>query len=627
MMHNEQGNLIHYKKYMTNFHDREIGYDDNIDDANYKDKLYSLDLNGQMHLNLIPGILRLSSKKFKTTTNGYIMKDFDPVFGFLPTFMVKTNKLKDNIDKYVIVRPHIVTSDQRKSIIGTIEKYIGNVGDIATEMNLCKIFSTCHWSKKIDKMNWTLSKSESNCICTKDLTPERLDMTTISTNHMITVSVDPLGSKDIDDAISIEIKSENECIVGIHIADPTSYIIENSILDNEVAKRCESIYLKNEHIHMFPNELSTHLFSLNQNKNNRAFSVIIGLRFGLVEGGTKWEITSKEIKKTIIRVDRNMTYEQFEDEHKNDTKLNTLYKIGKILYNSVLDPQNTVPYESKKMIEIFMVIANNLVADKMIELSNEKQLSQIIIRAQKPKNHSVDSVLNDYVEINGTLESKELVEAHHRIRRHGGELRIFSKSNPESNKHSSLNLNTYTHFTSPIRRYSDILVHRLLYNLISKKEIFKLMDSPGYIHQLFLMNHYKKYYRLINQLEQDIIVTHHVIKFIPNPWDRIWQVNGIIIDVSEKKKERSLHGLHQQVTRKKIVVKCTGCDQNDNEISHYLINTVHTLWINTQNQDQNYNDIDICAIASPKIELTLFKTIKFKICFLSKDMKKIRSYI
>lgn len=610
-------NLIHYKKYMTNFHDQEIKYTDDDNDRLNSNKLYSLDSNGQMHLNLIPGILRLSSKKFKTThTNGYIMKEFDPVFGILPTFMVKTNKLKDNVDKYVIVRI-IHSTDQKTasltaSLTGTVERYIGDIGDIDVEKNLCKIISTCHWSKKIEKMN-DVELGISTC----DQTPLRIDMTLIPKDKIITVSVDPLGSCDIDDAISFEMKSDTECEIGIHIADPTSYIIENSILDKEIAKRCESVYLKNDTIHMFPYQLSTKTFSLNQNQKNRSFSVILGLNLQ----NMNWHITTKKITKTIIRVDRNMTYGQFDDEHEYDTMLNTLYGIGKYLYKTILDPQDIVLFESKKMIEIFMVIANNCVAEKMIELSNCEQLSHVIIRAQKIEH--TEYLINEIHARNPLYQ--EFINSHLQIRRRSGELRIFSKLTPESNKHYSLNLNLYTHFTSPIRRYSDILVHRLLYNLISGTEVFKLLDAPDRLHQLFLMNHYKKYYKLINQLEQDIIITHHVIRTIPDPWDRIWNVRGVIIDLREKKNNRT-----------KIIVKCMGlCEAMgvDNNVSQYLMNTTHTLWVETQDrakakdQEQDLTKAPDQGQDKDQDKFTLFETIQFKVCFLSKDIRKIRSYV
>lgn len=591
-----ENNLIHYKKYITNFHDQEIKYSD---DNPCDDKLYSMDSMGHMHLNLIPGILRLSSKKFKTTsTNGYIMKEFDPIFGLLPTFMVKTNKIKDNIDKYVIVR--LMVNNEQKSIIGTIEKYIGDVGDIEIEKDLCKIISTCHWSRKIDKMDsGSGNQREILGLSDYDLTPDRLDMTSkvhmSPFNQMITVSVDPLGSKDIDDAISIEIKSDLDVVIGIHIADPTSYIIEDSILDKEVAKRCESIYLNNEHIHMFPHKLSTSIFSLNENKQNRAFSVIIELKYQ----NMKWEIMTKKINKTIIRIDKNMTYEQFDLEHKNDIRLKIMYEIGKTLYKTILKPSvltdninkdDIYDFESKKMIEIFMVIANNFVAEKMIEMSDPIHLSNIIIRAQKPTNQKNINIYTHNVD-------PKLVEMHDQLRRNGGELRIYNALNQESNNHSSLNLNIYTHFTSPIRRYSDILVHRLLYNLITRNQVFKL--TIDYLHQLFLMNHNKKFYKMIYQLERDIMITHHVLNILPDPWDRIWHANGIIIDICNNK----------------IIVKCRGINdtQNDNSVSQYLINTLHTLLIKDQDLDG--------------MKLELFQTIDFKVCFLSKDIRKIRSYV
>jgi exoribonuclease R len=595
---------------MTDFHNHEIEY--GTDSCKNTNILYSLDSNGHIHLNLIPGILRLSSKKFKTSTNGFIMKEFDSIFDTFPTFMVKTNKTNDNIDKYVIVRIIHLTdtmTNGKKSIMGIIERYIGNVGDVEIESKLCKIMSTCHWSRKIDKL---VENYESNSSCVgvgvgvgisaNDLTSDRLDMTTkIIGNNFVTVSVDPPGSLDIDDAISIELLSDDECQIGIHIADPSSYVIENSVLDKEVAKRCESIYLSNEHIHMFPSKLSTEIFSLNHNQQSRAFSVIIRTKFQ----NDKWTITGKEIRKTKICVNRNMTYQQFDDEHKNNNAFNALYEIGRSLYKTILDPDkvDSESYESKKMIEIYMIVANKIVAETMIELcgekGREKYLSHAIIRAQILSNHQ--SFMKNSARV--SIVNRQYVDMYNQLNRRGGELRIYSQSDQKSNKHMSLNLDTYTHFTSPIRRYSDILVHRLMYNLISGKDQFKLMDPSDLLHQLFLMNHYKKFYKQIYQLEQDIATTHHVIKIIPDPWDRIWYLNGIVINISEINNNTLSCG-------QKIVVKCTGVYDCDKNVSDYLIGTLHTIKINELMK-----------------ELMLFDNIDFKACFLSRDMRKIRSYI
>ena len=582
--------MIYYRDHYTNFCDQN-------EPGTGNDTLYSLDLEGNIHLDLIPGVLKLSSKQFKTTeTNGYTMKEFEPAFGILPTFMVKTNKIKDNTDKYVIVKIKHTLS----KITGTIDRYIGNVGDMDSEKELCKIMSTCHWSKKIDRMNLNEIGIVHN-----DLTPERLDLTLRS--NIMTVSVDPQGSCDIDDAISVEKKTDNHYQIGIHIADPTSYIIEDSILDREVAKRSESVYLMSQTFHMFPIKLSTELFSLSQGHTvSRAFSVILDIE----RQGIGWDVTNQLVTKTLVRVDKNMSYEQFQNQYLQYQDLKTMYEIGEYLYKQkqteTLDNNKIIQYDSKKMIEIWMILANSMVAEKMIELSDEKELSNVLIRSQQ---------VNDYVYDTSTIQNIDpmFINEHCKLKMNRGELRFYSDKGT-SNKHHGLNLDTYTHFTSPIRRYSDILVHRLLYNLITrtgtrtgtrtltdndKFKISALTSKEQRLHQIFIMNHYKKYYKQISQLERDIVITHHIlINQGVDPMNRIVCVPGVVLDIIDLKS-----------LGKKMIIKCLDTMESQDPLCKYFKNTIHTLRV-TEN-----------------IDIKLFDTLQFKICFLRRDVRKMRAYL
>ncbi len=581
--------MIYYRDYFTNFCDQK-------DPGEGKDKIYSLDLDGKIHLNVIPGILKLSSKQFKTTqTNGYTMKEFEPAFGYFPTFMVKTNKIKDNVDKYVIVKIiHI-----NLNISGTVERYIGDVGDVNSEKELCKIMSTCHWTKKIDRMN-----PEDIGIVHNDITPDRLDLS--SRSNIKTVSVDPMGSGDIDDAISIEKISDDRYQIGIHIADPTSYILENSVLDIEVAKRAESVYLNSQTLHMFPKKLSTDLFSLSEkHKFSRAFSVILDIIriYDNDRHGIGWNITKKIVTKTLIGVNKNMSYEQFQTQYLEDKDLTIMYQIGEHLFaqkqRQSLDKNKILQFDSKKMIEIFMIIANCTVAEKMIELSDEKDLSNVLIRTQEENHYVFDSSNNLYIDID-----KNIVNEHCNLKMNRGELRFYSNQS-SMNKHNTLNLDSYTHFTSPIRRYSDILVHRLLYNLISGSKRFSvhaLTNNEQRIHQIFIMNHYKKYYKQLYQLERDIMITHHILLNQGiDPMNRIISVRGIVLDIIDLNTQNI-----------KIIVKCLDCCiESDDELSKYFINTMHTIRV----------------VETLESVIKLFDTIKFKICFLRRDVRKIRAYL
>lgn len=538
------------------------------------------DLINLLKLGSIVGVLKLSSKYFNTSKKGYILKEFHSIFGLLPTFMVKTNKIKDMKDKYVIVN----VSYDEKTIVGTVERYLGDVGDELIEKTMCEIFCTHNW-KKIDKQlnldsNFGLNLNNNLGLSAIDLTPERENLI----NGMFTVSVDPDGSKDIDDAISIrtlETTGNQSFEIGVHIADPSSYILQNSILDIEAFKRVESVYLQNT-FHMFPEHLSTNVFSLIEQQERRAFSVF----FTVLKKDDRYTVTKKTIKKTLIKVDLNTTYEKFQqivntscDESLASINMKTLYLIGADLYKFKSD------YSSKEMIEVFMILANNAVAESLVNLGS--QLTPLLIRSQLDSDSSV--------ELNADLE---LIKEHIRLKSSSAELKFYDKT--RDNKHSSLGLDLYTHFTSPIRRYSDIIVHRTLYNLLTGTNVFNLDNLNT--NTLFRLNHYKKFYRNVSRLESDVLMTHDVVSSIGfYPSDRVVHLKGIVMDI--------INDI--------VKIKCIGV--NDSQIDGQFDNQ-----FNSRLEKHVKNKIHIVKINENK--LRLFDEIEYKMCFLQQDVRKIRTY-
>lgn len=632
-------NYIYYNNRFTDFCDME-------EIPHNNKKLYSMDHNDKLNLDTIPGVLKLSSKRFNTTSKrGFIMKEFEPAFGYFPPFLVKTNKILDTIDKYVIVKIiHNVNKNDNNNmtLMGHVERYIGDVGNIEIEKELCKIIGTYHWNRKIDKINKPISDHsllEIGIDNKHDLTPDRInfDHNDNQMNNMITISVDPYGATDIDDAISIEMINNDHYQIGIHIADPTSYLIEDSILDKEVSKRCESVYLSDQTFYMFPEYLSTKLFSLLSfsNKNNsacRAFSVILDINNEIIDEKKEdddiiitdkitWKIIKKNIAKTLININENMTYQEFQNNYNENNLLSKMYEIGKHLYHTLLDPKKIMIYDSKKMIEIFMIIANCTVAEKMVEIQKYHRIHQsqkIIIRSQ----YGMKTLSNEYIDntcnyenkdANSNIDVNNLMNDHIKLKLKAAEIKFYSNNinpNYDMNRHCSLNVNLYTHFTSPIRRYSDILVHRMLYNFITNTNTFTL-KSLDQLYQIFLMNHYKKYYRHIIQLENDIKITNHIIKTIGKyPGDRIIYMKGIIMDID---------------INKKIKVKCIEfidiheTKEDVDLIGMHFKNTIHTIHLVPPFQEENIVQNMEC--------IKLFDHINFKLCFLNRDIRKIRAYL
>lgn len=675
-------NMIENKIY---FHHKFTDFmNDYHEKTNENLPLYSLDTSGKLHLTLIPGVLKLSSKSFKTTDKtGYIMKEFNSAFNILPPFMVKTNKIKDYVDKYVVVKINqsLDSFTGKFSLIGTIDRYIGNVGDRTAEKTLCQIMSTCHWNRKIDKMitpitsitscmsiknkkNQTnikeLNKQDLNLLLKKlgitdhDLTPNRCDMS--NRKHIYTVSVDPIGSQDIDDAISIEPSDSHSIEIGIHIADPSSYLIEDSDLDKEIANRIESVYLKDVTYHMFPTELATNLFSLKQGVAKRAFSVMIQMK--LIDG--VWRDTNHYITKTIIKIDNNTSYDRFQSVvdgaqnmlNENADNMRLLYDIGQDLYTYYLNRNKTVQnkenktttYSSQKMIEIFMVLANYKVAEEMVKLSKETGMfTPVIIRSQQESIYSLQHMnLDNALD---TVDNSLLID-HIKLRTTSAELRYYNSESNNSNRHSSLDLDLYTQFTSPIRRYSDILVHRIMYNLMDKNSFTlnclndstitsniestitpnidsNLISNKIGIHEMFLMNHYKKFYKHVSQLEKEIYFVRQVIDILGYyPSDRIIYLHGVVLDVSITDQKGSKTLSNQIIT---LRVKCLSInvdimDNLDIQLHEhdfeYLKGCIHTIKI-TSDIDKNLSVNDNW----------LFQKIDYKMCFLDRDVQKIRTYM
>ena len=552
---------------------------------------------------IIPGVLKLSSKHAGTSkTRGYLMKEFEPAFGIGNAFMVKTDK-KDYTDKYVIVRIifNIDKISEKKYITGVIERYLGDVGDIETEKEMCKIMSTSHWSRKYDRIDNSLSLS------IDDLTPERINL--FDDKDTMTLSVDPLGSMDIDDAISIKIIDNDNIIIGIHIADPSSYLIEGSDLDLEVMKRSESIYLMDKTFHMFPDHLSTDIFSLKADRINRAFSVIINV---MKNKHNEWQIIKKTVTKSLININRNMTYEQFQSIHTDDVKMLSMYQIGKSLYNQYLDKENIIEYDSKKMIEIFMVLANCTVAEEMVSISLSNAISYpIILRSQKASGYQIDTDMVD----------KDMIEQHIKLHMNQAQIILYNpmKDLSKDMAHAALGLNLYTHFTSPIRRYSDIMVHRIMWNLLtygkeeySKSKKFLLPNLS--VVQIQHMNYYKQFYKRVYNLQSELEIVHYYIKSIGHdPMNRVHEMQGIVMDI-----------IYDGIRIDKIKVKCTNI--NDYESSERDTEDMTPDILGKLN-DMYKNMIHMITITDSEYDIKLFQPIKYKVCYLARDCRKLRFFL
>ncbi len=333
---------------------------------------------------------------------------------------------------------------------------------------------------------------------------------------IVTFTVDPEDAKDFDDALSIREVKKGVHEIGVHIADVTHYLQERSILDKEALERATSVYLVDRTIPMLPEVLSNQLCSLRPNEEKLTFSAVFQISEDL-------KILDRWFGKTIINSDRRFTYEEAQaniESGKGDFArelilLNDIakrlrdkrFKQGAVNFETTevkfkLDekgkPLEVVPKirkDAHKMIEEFMLLANLEVATHVYKLKKQKgqdQPNTFVYRThdlpdpEKLENFSKFSArfghkLETSGDISGSL-NKLMDEIEGKPEQNVLEqlaIRAMAKAKytTDPKGHFGLAFDHYTHFTSPIRRYPDVMVHRLLQNYL---EGGKMPDRDPY---------------------------------------------------------------------------------------------------------------------------------------------------
>jgi ribonuclease R len=315
-----------------------------------------------------------------------------------------------------------------------------------------------------------------------------------------TFTIDPDTAKDFDDALSYyEDKEKNTIEIGVHIADVTHYVKENSALDKEALKRSTSVYLVDRVCPMLPEKLSNDLCSLNPHEDKFTFSAIFTF-------DSKFKIINRWFGKTIIHSDHRFTYEDAQKgiETKEGEYAYELEQLNKIAYKLRKDrfKNGSINFESEEikfildeknkpigvftkerkdahlLVEDFMLLANKEVATYMYKkakpeipyiyrIHDEPDITKILDFALFAKEMGfqmkVDSPANIVKSFNLLAEAKiknptlKMLEPL--------AIRTMAKAEYSSNNigHFGLAFEYYSHFTSPIRRYSDVIAHRVLF--------------------------------------------------------------------------------------------------------------------------------------------------------------------
>ena len=407
---------------------------------------------------------------------------------FIPKDMLKGGK---NGDKAVVKL--LEWPMESKNPVGKVIDILGKCGDNDTEMNaiLAEYGLPYVYPAAVEEAANKLSNE-----ITAEEIAKRADF-----RNVTTFTIDPVDAKDFDDALSIRPAGEGLWEIGVHIADVSHYVTEGSIIDKEAFKRATSIYLVDRTIPMLPEHLCNFLCSLRPNEEKLAYSVIFTMN-------EKAEVKKFEITRAVIKSDRRFSYEEVQEiiekgEGEYFEEISTLNKLAqkmrdKRFASGAIDFQQAQVHfrldddgkplsvyfsesnESHQLIEEFMLLANRTVAEKIGKKTPNSTPKTFVYRIHDEPNPEKLTMLAKFVTKLGykmrsgsgrTTSANALNSLLKDV--HGSKeqnvieqisLRTMQKARYSTGNigHYGLAFRYYTHFTSPIRRYPDLLVHRLL---------------------------------------------------------------------------------------------------------------------------------------------------------------------
>ncbi len=385
---------------------------------------------------------------------------------------------------------------QNKALWGKVIKVLEDISDI--EMNMQSILFSNGFDPEFSEEVLSEAEAMKGAITDAEIRKRR------DFRDVVTFTIDPLTAKDFDDAVSYQVLENGSIEIGVHIADVTHYLQEGTALDKEALRRSTSVYLVDRVCPMLPEKLSNDLCSLNPKEDKYTFSAVF-----VFDKDVK--IVHEWFGKTIIHSNRRFTYEEAQERIETGEgdfaeEINILnniakklreerYAAGSISFESeevqfILDEESkpTGMYvrerkEAHMLIEDFMLLANKRVA--IYIATKAKPEIPFIYRIHDLPN---PDKLSDFALFAAELGFKFKMDKPEQIADSFNRLAIAAHDNPllklleplairtmakavystENIGHYGLGFEYYTHFTSPIRRYSDVLVHRGLFRNLTE---------------------------------------------------------------------------------------------------------------------------------------------------------------
>lgn len=384
---------------------------------------------------------------------------------------------------------------------GKILEIIGKKGENETEMQSILLDKgiVYNFPKEVEKEAEEVSRTALD-------TEDRRDFRGITT-----FTIDPKDAKDFDDALSYEEIGENKIRVGVHIADVSYFVRPGTALDKEALERSFSTYLVDRTIPMLPEILSNGLCSLNPNVDRFAFGAVFD-----IEKSTG-KILERWFGKTIINSDKRFSYEEAQEVLSNNSGVfaKELFELNRIanIYRAENKKNGAIEFETDevkfeldekgkpiriykkprldtmKMIEEWMLLANREVAKFISDKVKVRGGASIYRIHNFPKMERIEELaifiraLGHELPIkNGTVTAKDINKLLTQIEGHPSEsliktatIRSMAKAvySTKNIGHFGLAFEYYTHFTSPIRRYPDLMIHRILEKHLKNQPISK----------------------------------------------------------------------------------------------------------------------------------------------------------